>query len=53
MQKEELTGLISLFSDVFALNASELGTTTLVQHVFHTGEHMPIRQPVRRMLFAL
>ena len=53
IQREELLCLITSFSDVFALNASELGTTTLVQHVIRTGEQMPIRQPVRRMPFAL
>ena len=52
-QKSQLTGLITSFSDVFALDASELGTTTLVTHVINTGDQGPIRQPVRRMPFAL
>ena len=52
-QREELIGLITSFSDIFALDASELGTTTLVQHVIQTGDKEPIHQPVRRMPFAL
>ena len=49
-QREGLVGLITSFSDIFALDASELGTTTLVQHVIQTGDK---EQPVRRMPFAL
>ena len=52
-QKEELTRLITSFTDIFALDATELGTTTLVEHVVKTGDQAPIRQPVRRMPFAL
>ena len=52
-QRDQLTRLIVTFSDVFALDASELGTTTFVTHTIHTGDHTPMRQPVRRMPFAL
>ena len=52
-QKEELTRLITSFTEIFALDATELGTTTLVEHVVNTGDQAPIRQPVRRMPFAL
>ena len=52
-QKEELTRPITSFTDIFALDATELGTTTLVEHVVNTGDQAPIRQPVRRMPFAL
>ena len=52
-QKEELTRLITSFTDIFALDATELGTTTLGEHVVNTGDQAPIRQPVRRMPFAL
>ena len=48
-----MTRLITSFSDIFALDASELGATTLVQHVINTGDHTPIRQQLRRMPFAL
>ena len=47
-QKEELTRLITSFADIFALDATKLGTTTLVQHVINTGDQAP-----RRMPFAL
>ena len=50
---EHLTGLVASFSDIFALDASELGTTTLVKHVINTEDQAPVRQPVRRMPFAL
>ena len=52
-EEEQLKELIQKYSDVFALDASELGTTTLVQHVITTGEHTPVRQPARRMPFSL
>jgi hypothetical protein len=39
-------------ADVFALGDSELGCTNLVQHEIHTGDHPPIKQPIRRMPFV-
>ena len=39
--------------DVFALDSSELGTTELVTHSIDTGQHHPIKQPLRRIPFAL
>ena len=50
-QKFQLTQLITGYTDVFALNSQELGTTSLVKHVINT-DHPPIRQPVHRMPFA-
>ena len=41
------------YADVFALDATELGMTTLAQHAIKTCDHTPIRQPVRRMPFSL
>ena len=40
----ELTALLTEFSDVFALDDSELGCTDLVKHVMDTGNHAPIKQ---------
>ena len=40
-------------ADVFALGASELGTTRLIQHGIKTGDHSPIKQPPQRVPFAL
>ena len=52
-QKLQLTNLITNYTDVFALNSQELGTTSLVKHVINTGNHPPVRQPLRRTPFAL
>ena len=41
------------YSDVFALDSSELATTDVVAHSINTGDHRPIRQPVRWTPFAL
>ena len=40
----ELKSLLCEFSDVFALESSELGCTDCVQHVIETGDHPPIKQ---------
>ena len=52
-QQQQLSEFQISFGDVFALNPGELGTTQMVTHTINTGEHAPIRQPVRRTLFAL
>ena len=40
------------FRDVFALNDTELGHTSIVQHSIDTGDHAPIKQiPCRMPLF--
>ena len=40
----QLRKLLEEYSDVFALDDSELGCTNLVQHVIDTGDHPPIKQ---------
>ena len=52
-EKEQLEELITEYADVFAVSSDELGTTNLVTHVIDTGDHCPIRQPVRWTPFAL
>ena len=52
-QTESLKALVLEYADIFTLDASELGSTGLVQHVIDTGDHPPCRQPVRRISFAL
>ena len=52
-QKRALETLLTEFSDVFALDPSELGSTNLVAHAINTGNSPPIRQPPRRTPFAL
>ena len=52
-QRLQLEALLTNFADVFALDPSELGSTGLVKHSIDTGDHAPIRQPLRRTPFAL
>ena len=51
--RSRLESLIGDYSDVFALDSSELGTTDVVKHTIDTGGHPPIKQPPRRTPFAL
>ena len=51
--RASLKALLISYADVFALDSSELGTTQLVTHSIDTGQHLPIRQQVRRTPFAL
>ena len=43
-ENDQLKELILEFNDVFALDDTELGCTTLVEHAIDTGDHAPIRQ---------
>ena len=52
-EKSQLGEVIDEFADVFALNQLELGHTDVVQHDIDTGDSPPLRQPVRRIPFAL
>lgn len=45
--------LRELLTDVFALDAGELGTTSVTTHTIDTGDHPPIRQPMHWTPFAL
>ena len=49
----KLKDLTVKFSDVFALDPSELGRTDVVQHTVDTSTHQPIRQLLYRVSFAL
>lgn len=40
------------YSNVFALDASELGTTDIVKHTVDISDHSPIKQPLRKTPFA-
>ena len=51
-QFQQLQELISDSVDVFALDDSELGCTSLVQHRIETGNQSPIKQPIRRVPFV-
>ena len=48
-----LRELVEEYSDIFALDSTELGTTELVTHSIDTGDSHPICQPLRRIPFAL
>lgn len=54
-QKEldELQGLVVEFASLFALDATELGRTSIVTHTINTGDCPPVRQPPRRVPFSL
>ena len=49
--RASLKALLISYADVFALDSSELGTTQLVTHSINTGQHLPIKQQVRRTPF--
>lgn len=48
-EEQQLGALIIEYSDVFALNNLELGSTNLVHHVVDTGNKRPCRQPIRKI----
>ena len=50
-QYKQLKLLLEENHDVFSLEG-ELGCTNIVQHVIETGEHPPVKQPIRRMPFV-
>ena len=50
-EAEQLEKLLLNSVDVFALDDSELGRTSLVQHAIDTGDHPPIKQQPRRTPF--
>ena len=55
LRPEELTQLEELLcaaEDVFALDDTELGYTSLVQHRVDTGDHPLVKQLPRRLLFS-
>ena len=53
VELSKLHDLVQQFDSLFALNALELGRTTIVEHTTATGDHPPIRQLPRRIPFAL
>ena len=50
---KQLNDLILEFSDIFALDQSELSSTDVVTYVIDTGDSMSIKQHPRRIPFAL
>lgn len=52
-EEMQLRTVLEHNADIFAVEPSELGTSSITQHSIKTGEHSPIRQPLRRMPFTL
>ena len=53
LPQRQLHSLVEEFADLFALNSSELGCTSVVTHEINTGEHCPVRQHPCRVPFSL
>ena len=52
-EMEQLRELVVEFSDLFALSHLELGRTSIATHHIDTGDSAAVRQPPRRIPFAL
>ena len=52
-QATEVEMLLRKHRDVFAANKEELGRTSLTQHEINAGDARPIKQPARRMAYAM
>ena len=52
-EKEKWRAFLFKYNHLFALNKSESGSTNIITHSINTGDHPPIRQPVRHTPFAL
>ncbi len=51
LSREKLLECLEINSDVFTLDSSELGTTTVVTHTIETGDSRHIRQGPTRLLY--
>ena len=52
-QLTQMQNLLKEYADIFSLHPSDLGTTDQITHSINTGDHEPIRQPLRRLPFSL
>ncbi len=48
-EHEELAAAIYEYRDVFSSGPADMGRTDLVTHTIDTGEHRPVRLPLRRL----
>ena len=53
LEQTQLREHLLSYMDVFAIDTTELGSTDLTQHRIKTRDHPPIKQPPRRIPFAL
>jgi len=51
-QREQVLKLLKDNSTIFSRGEFDIGRTPLVEYRIDTGEHRPIRQPLRRHPFA-
>ena len=49
VQRDKFAALLSLYSDVVAINDKQLGRTDILSHKIDTGDATPIRQQARRV----
>ena len=52
-QRRKADAIVSKFSDMFSDSKSNIGRTGLIQHSIDTGDSRPIKQPPRRIPFAM
>ena len=53
LQCSQLEDHLMSYANIFALDDSELGVTTLAHHSINTGDHAPVPQSARHMPFSL
>ena len=51
-QKQRAQNLLAEYTDIFSTDAFDMGRMTLTEHTIDTGNHRPIRQPLRRHPWA-
>ena len=52
-EHDQLRAVVAEFSQLFALDNTELGQTSTVTHTINTGDSPSMRQPPRRVPFSL
>ena len=52
-QRQQVINFLQEFDDMFLRGIFNMGRTTLVKHSIDTGDHRPVRQPLRRHPLAL
>ena len=52
-ESDQLRTILTEYADTFTQSDADLGSTNVVSHSIKTGDHSPIRQPPRRIPFAL
>jgi len=50
-QREQVRGLLMQYRTILSTGDHDVGRTPLVEHTIDTGNHKPIRQPLRRQPF--